>query len=152
MGTHHWQDSHFGTEHWQDSHFGLDDGSDFGPRFDFGMGATSGTVDVDPDLGLAPLATGFEFSTKSESEFGLEPLGLAVTGVATIGVLAAVRHFFYGPKHGHHRRTHGKGGRSAPAARPAVHAAPANLTDSDGEYEALQVAAASDPYALGQPL
>lgn len=153
MGTHHWQDSHFGYEHWVDSHFGyehwvdshfgLDDDPGLDPIFDFALGAASDTVDIDPDLGLVD-----DGLSIGGTQFGLDTTSLLLAGAGTVGVLGAIRHFFYGPKHGGHGRAKGRPG----TARPAVHAAPANLTDSDGEYEALQIAAATDPYALGQPL
>lgn len=125
-----WSESHFGGSDWTDSHFSGSDWSEshFGCLF-------GGDVEVDTENLSGPV------------EFGFDPITLLPI-VAVAGATAAFtyRGRLFG-RHGHHRHHGGGGGGGA-----SVQAAPSNMTDSDGEFEALQIAAQTDPYALGQPL
>jgi hypothetical protein len=128
FGASDWTESHFGGSDWTDSHFGGSDwtASHFGCLFGEDVGCED-----DPSLTAGPV------------EFGIDPITLLPAVMVAGGTIAyAYRGRIFG-----HRRRHGRGGGGV-----SVEAAPSNMTDSDNEFEALQYAAQTDPYALGQPL
>jgi hypothetical protein len=83
----------------------------------------------------------------SGAEFGLDPLSLTVLGLGAFGATAAAVHHTLAA----HQLIHGirNGHTMQVAKKPRVGMA---ILDSDHELEALQEAAHTDPYALGQPL
>lgn len=111
---------------WTDAHFGVDD-------LDAPIG---GTDDFGGDV-----------------DFGFDPLTLTVLGLGAVGALSATAHHALSA---HHLLMNGRPRHAAHAPRSAHRASASahalDVMDSDGELEALSVAAHTDPYALGQPL
>lgn len=136
----HWVNSHFGQEHWVDSHFG----TDFGPSFSTGAlggadddsaGIAFGFDSLDPssvDFGLDDL-------DPSGVDFGLDPVTLGVLGLSAVAGGVATTHHVLAAKQLLAQQ------RAAKARRQS---GSINMTDADGELEALNAAEASDPAAL----
>lgn len=113
--------------HWENSHFGCFD--------DDGTLSAAGETEFGAEFG-------------ADVEFGLDPLSLTVLGLGAFGASAAAVHHTLAA---HHLISNIRNGRSVKVGHAPPKASMAML-DSDNEFEALQAAAQTDPYALGQPL
>jgi hypothetical protein len=144
----HWLNSHFGGSDWVSSHFGIDDDDDpLGPdRVDAGgtvnISSTAFGIDEPDDPRRVDVGGSVNFAPAA---FGFDPITLGIGGAALLSAGLVGRKLYA-------RRGANPNHSTAPGGHGPVHGPVHPTPSSDNVYEALQIAAATDPYALGRPL